>query len=827
MNEHYNPQTLEPTWQTRWEERQAYEVSDDASSTGYVLEMFPYPSGAMHMGHVRNYLIGDVIARYMRLQGTEVLHPMGWDALGLPAENAAIKDKQHPEKRTAENIKSFKNEMKRLGFSYQWSREISTADPSYYKWNQWFFLKMRERNLVYRRKASVNWCNDCHTVIANEQVVDGCCERCNGTVIIRQMPEWAIRITNYAERLLENLDQLIHWPTEVIKKQRNWIGKNEGVFFDFKVMNTDVTLRVFTTRPDTIFGCSYLGISADHPDIAAIVTEKHKQQTDRFIKDQTTQKTTRQHDRSDIPKEGVNTGAIAIHPMTGEKLPVWLANFVVSDYGTGAVMSVPAHDQRDMDFAQTYDLPIKAVIKPSDNQDTDIHNGVAFIDEGILVDSDSFTGLTSKQATAAIAQHVQKQNIGEPAVTFRQRDWGISRQRYWGTPIPIVYCDQCDPNHEGIAVPYEDLPVKLPDIDVEQVLTGRGEPPLAKVSSFLNTTCPLCKGPATREAETMDTFVDSAWYFARYLDPHNNDLPFTSDKANQWFPIDVYIGGPEHSTMHLLYCRFWMMVMNEMGLTTHQEPIKTLITQGIVNGPDGRKMSKRWGNVVSPSDIIKDYGTDAVRTFVMFAGPMDKDIKWSNEQVEGCHRFLHRLWRLAYNHRDSVSILSKQSVDHDLEIQRETHKTLKRVTTDFERHSFNTIIARCMELVNFLTARKLTHTDQEKNSIVEAIQLLAAMLFPIAPHITSEIATTYCSEHLLDLGKFPTYIQELTVDKHVNYTIQINGKRRGQVTAASDATEEDIKTLINDMSQITRYLEGTIIKTIFVPKKLINFVVKP
>ncbi|MFN7133292.1 MAG: leucine--tRNA ligase, partial [Myxococcales bacterium] len=600
VQERYEPKSIEPKWQDRWEAEGLFKLKGQGPKK-YVLEMFPYPSGRMHMGHVRNYLIGDVLARYYRMQGFDVLHPMGWDALGLPAENAAIKDQRHPAERTVENVAQFKAEMKSVGYSYEWDREINTSDPSYYRWNQWFFLKMREMGLVYRRMSRVNYCPGCATVIANEQVKDGVCERSGDAVVIKKMPEWAFRITRYSEDLLQGLDTLKEWPDRITVSQRNWIGKSEGVEIDFAVDGRDAALRVFTTRADTLFGVTYVVVAPDHPLMPKLVTPGTEAQVKAFAAEQ--EKKAGAQKRDEEPeKEGVFTGAYAVHPFTGAKVPIWAANFVVSDYGTGAVMSVPAHDQRDFEFAKKYGLPIRIVIQPKEGEKLASADALqaAYTEDGVMQDSAEFSGLSSEEGRQRIGQQLKEKGRGGPSVTYRQRDWGVSRQRYWGTPIPIVYCDKCDPENEGISVPYEQLPVKLPDIDVAKVLTGRGEPPLAKVPEFFHTTCPKCGGPARREAETMDTFVDSTWYYARYLSPQNEKLPVDPEVANRMLPVDVYVGGPEHATMHLLYFRFWTRVMKQMGLVPVDEPVKKLVTQGIVTGPDGRKMSTRWGNVVSP-----------------------------------------------------------------------------------------------------------------------------------------------------------------------------------------------------------------------------------
>ncbi len=827
MQERYEPQEIEPKWQDRWERERLFEAGRvPGRPKKYVLEMFPYPSGAMHMGHVRNYLIGDVIARVARMRGFDVLHPMGWDALGLPAENAAIKDKRHPAERTAENIQAFRAEMKRIGFSYDWTRELSTADPQYYRFNQWFFLKMRELGLVYKRRAAVNWCPGCNTVIANEQVKDGRCERSGDPVTIRRMPEWAFRITRYSERLLGNLDRLAEWPQQIVTLQRNWIGKSEGVELAFAVKGGASKIRVFTTRADTIHGCTYVVIAPDHPLLETIVPEEKRAAVKAFAEDQAKKAAARGRDE-EPPKEGVDTGARALHPFSGAELPVWAANFVVSDYGTGAVMSVPAHDQRDFEFAKAYGLPIRVVIRPEVGEAPDAAKlEAAFPDDGVLVDSGPHTGLTSEAARKAVGEAAAKGGFGGPAVTYRQRDWGVSRQRYWGTPIPIVYCERCDPEAEGISVPYEQLPVELPVIDVEKVLTGRGSAPLAKVPEWLHTTCPRCGGPARREAETMDTFVDSTWYYARYLDPKNRELPFGRGPAERWLPVDVYVGGPEHATMHLLYFRFWTMVMQELGLSPVDEPVKKLVTQGIVNGPDGRKMSKRWGNVISPSDIVKRHGADAARTFVMFAGPPEKDIDWSDEQVEGCARFLKRVWRLAWAHKAHAAVAHDGSFEgRALQIRKATHKALKRVTEDVEGLGFNTAIARAMELVNFLTPIEPAGAA-EQAAMAEAVRLLAVMLSPFAPHLAEEVSEAYGAKASLQATSWPAFDPALAADDSIKYAVQVNGKLRGELELPAAAAEAEVRAAAEADEKVKAHLAGKQVKkVVFVKGRLVNFVV--
>ncbi len=829
MEERYDPKSIEPKWQDRWEAEGLFRLKGRGEKR-YVLEMFPYPSGKMHMGHVRCYLIGDVLARYYRMKGYDVLHPMGWDALGLPAENAAIKDKRQPAERTRENVAHFKAEMKSVGYSYDWGRELNTSDPEYYRWNQWFFLKMREMGLVYRRMSRVNWCPGCATVIANEQVLkDGTCERSGDPVVIKRMPEWAFRITAFSERLLQDLDRLTEWPERVTSMQRNWIGKSEGAQIQFQIWGKDRALEVFTTRADTLFGVTYVVVAPDHPMMGDLVTAETAERVRAFAAEQE-RKAASQKNGEEPDKEGVFSGAHAVHPLTGAKVPVWAANFVVSDYGTGAVMSVPAHDQRDFEFAKKYGLPVKVVVQPAPGAGAPLSADqltAAYGDDGALAESAEFTGLGSAEARAQIAAALEQKKLGGKAVTYRQRDWGFSRQRYWGTPIPIVYCERCDPKHEGISVPYTDLPVRLPAIDVAKVLTGRGEPPLAKVPEFVQTSCPKCGGPARREVETMDTFVDSSWYFARYLSPRCESAPFEASEAKRMLPVDVYVGGPEHAVMHLLYFRFWTKVMHQMGLSQVDEPVRRLVTQGIVNGPDGRKMSKRWGNVVSPSEIVRRFGADAARTFVMFAGPPEKDIDWSDAQVEGCNRFLSRVWRLAYMHRAWASSTQLGGeTGQALAIRKAAHKALKQVTLDVERLSFNTAISRIMELVNFLTPLPAPANAAEQAASAEAVRLIAVMLSPFAPHLAEEIAQEYGAKQSLQAREWPGFDPALAAEDAVVYAVQVLGKLRGQVEVPVDATEEEVKAAALSDPKVASHLSGkTLRRVVFVPRRLINFVV--
>ena len=830
MNERYEPQEIEPKWQARWEKEEVFKAGRrPGAPKKYVLEMLPYPSGAMHMGHVRNYLLGDVYARYYRMRGHDVLHPMGWDALGLPAENAAIKDGIHPAIRTRDNIASFKREIGTLGYAYDWSTEVNTSDPEFYRWNQWFFIKLLEKGMVYRRFSKVNWCTSCLTVIANEQVKEGSCERCSSAVVEKEMPEWAFRITRYSEELLQGLDALTQWPERITSMQRNWIGRSEGAEVDFDVKGKEAKIRIFTTRIDTLHGCTYVVLAPDHPLVARVTTAKCKQDVEGFVARMAAiQKAERTAEAAE--KEGVFTGAFAVNPFTGQDVPVWIANFVLSDYGTGAVMSVPAHDERDFAFARKYGLPIQVVIQPAQGERLPPGDtlAAAFTEDGILEGSGEFSGLASAEARRRMARKVEQEGRGKATVTYRQRDWGFSRQRYWGTPIPIVYCEKCDPDRRGIPVPVEQLPVKLPEIDTQAVLTGKGEPPLAKVPSFVNATCPRCGGPARREVETMDTFVDSCWYYARYLSPHYEQAPFDPEAARRWLPVDIYVGGPEHAVMHLLYFRFWSRLMREMGLTPVDEPVTRLVTQGIVNGPDGRKMSKRWGNVVAPSAIVSKYGADTARTYVLFAGPPERDFDWSDDQVEGAHRFLKRVWTLAAQHHPKVA-----GARHDgpyegkaLDIRRAAHKAVKRVTEAIERLSFNTAIAGIMEFVNALYAAEKVETDAERAAMAEAIGLLTFILTPFAPHISDEIAQAYGRSVPLVNQPWPTFDPALVVDEMLPYAVQVNGKLRGEVRVPAASGEAEVRAAAEADERVKASLAGKQLrKVVFVPRRLINFVV--
>jgi leucyl-tRNA synthetase len=828
MNERYEPQSIESRWQERWERAGIFRAgSRPGAPKKYVLEMFPYPSGAMHMGHGRVYTIGDALARYLRMRGNDVLHPIGFDALGLPAENAAIKDGRHPAERTRENIVSFRAEMKSLGYGFDWDREVVTADPEYYRWNQWFFVKMLERGIVYRRQGKANWCTGCQTVIANEQVVDDHCERCESPVLEKVIPEWAFRITAFAQDLLDGLDTLKEWPDRITTMQRNWIGKSEGAEVDFAVVGSPERIKVFTTRVDTIFGCTYVVLAPEHPLVAKVTAPAQKADVDAFVaRMRKTDAAARTGEGA--PKEGVFTGAQAVNPYTGEAVPVWIANFVLAEYGTGAVMSVPAHDQRDFEFARTYGLPVRVVIQPASGERLPPGDALAAAttDDGVLDASGAFTGLPSAEARRAMSALAQEKGFGQPTVRWHLRDWGFSRQRYWGTPIPIIYCEE----HGTVPVPEKDLPVVLPE---EAIITGTGEPPLAKVAAFVNTTCPICGKPARREVETMDTFVDSSWYYARYLSPKDATRPFDPEAARRWLPVDVYVGGPEHAVMHLLYFRFWHRVMRQLGLVAEDEPARRLVTQGIVNGPDGRKMSKRWGNVVAPGPMVRKYGADTLRLFILFAAPPEKDIDWSDEQVDGLFRFIARVWRIFHAREASFTApdaaLAQASGDF-LELRRKTHRTIQRVTDGFEKDlKFNTGIAALMELVNALYALDPA-TDADRAAVREALVAVATLLSPFAPHVAEElwheVQGPAARDRLLAAEPWPAFDPALVVADTVTIAVQVNGKLSGEVQAAVAATEADVRALAEADDRVKVHLSGkSIRKVVFVPKRLMNFVV--
>ena len=807
----YQPHEIEPKWQAYWERAGVYRAqTSDRKPKYYVLEMLPYPSGVLHMGHVRNYSIGDALARYKRMQGFRVLHPMGWDSFGLPAENAAIKNKRDPHEWTHANIDAMKRQLKTFGFSYDWEREISSCDSSYYRWNQWFFLRMWEKGLAYLRKAAVNWCPDCATVLANEQVVAGCCWRHEDTPVQQQEREqWFFRTTAYADELLDALEGLRGgWPDRVLTMQRNWIGRSTGTEADFAVEGSGESIRVFTTRVDTIFGATCVILAPLHPLVGEFGFAERGQEM-------ATAAATKSPD--DLEKEGFFTGRYAVNPYSGERVPIWVGNFVVMTYGTGAIMAVPAHDQRDFEFCRKHGIPVVPVIRPADGElASEDRMSEAFAGYGVVENSGPFSGLSSADAIERMSDFAEKRGFGKAAVTFRLRDWGVSRQRYWGTPIPMIRCASCG----VVPVPDGQLPVLLPH-SVE--LTGRGESPLRSCPEFTRAECPRCGADAERESDTMDTFVDSSWYFYRYTDPRNAAAPYDPAVAGSWFPIDQYIGGVEHAVLHLIYCRFFTKVMRDLGLIDWDEPATRLFTQGMVVR-NGRKMSKNLGNVVSPEDLVEKYGSDTARMFSLFAAPPDRDLDWQDEGVEGMWRFLSRVHRLvARNARPQAPASSEFKSAADRSVLRKLHQTFARVTADFEtRWHFNTSIASIMELTNELHAHEAALSD---GVMQEALQGLALLLSPFAPHLAEELWSVLGRDGPILDAPWPRSDEDLAREDSVQIVIQINGKLRDRLTVPKGLPKHQLSERARETERIRSLLEGkTVRKVIEVPDRLVNFV---
>jgi leucyl-tRNA synthetase len=830
----YEPQRIEPKWQKVWQEQRAFEaVEDPAREKYYLLEMLPYPSGTLHMGHMRNYTIGDAVARYKRMWGLNVLHPIGWDAFGLPAENAAIKRGIAPREWTNANIAQMKAVCQRFGFSYDWRREISTCEPEYYRWNQWFFLRMLERGLAYRKRSRVNWCPQCQTVLANEQVIDGYCWQ-HDTVHVeaKEIEQWFLRITQYSDALLEGIEELAGtWPERVVIQQRNWIGKSRGARIRFAVAQMEGTaLEVFTTRIDTIYGAAAVILSPNHPLVESMLQGVPGYGAMESQLKVMRQKSTKLADIATAEKEGFFTGRFAVNPFSGEHLPIWVANFVLAEYGTGAVMCVPAHDQRDYEFAEKYHLQVRIVIQPLEGSPLRLDRmNEAYTEYGRLVDSGPYTGLTSEEALEKMAADAKAKGVGEAQTTYRLKDWGISRQRYWGTPIPVVYCQK-----DGIVpVPDDRLPVLLPE---NVTLTGQGQSPLASVPEFVNTTCPKCGGPARRETDTMDTFIDSSWYFYRYTDPHDDRAPFEKEKARYWFQIDQYIGGVEHAILHLIYSRFFCKVMRDLGLVNHGEPIKRLFSQGMVL-KDGAKMSKSKGNVVGAIEMADKYGCDTGRMYTLFAAPPERDLEWSEQGIEGCSRFLNKIYRLIARHAErlrpvQVELVTKtdltSATPKEKTLVRKTHQTLKRVTNDFEsRWHFNTSIALIMELANELQAQEPLDVDLSPIILKRILDVLVLMLSPITPHIAEELWEMLGNSGGIARAKWPRYREDLTREEQFEVVIQINGRLRGKILVEDGMGEDEtVDRALND-PRISVLLNGKdVAKTVVVPRKLVNIVLR-
>ncbi len=819
MNEDYQPHEIEAEVQARWQQSDTFKaVEDESREKFYCLSMFPYPSGRLHMGHVRNYTIGDVISRYQRMQGKNVMQPMGWDAFGLPAENAALKNKVPPAKWTYENINYMRGQLQRLGFAYDWNRELATCTPEYYKWEQWLFTRLFEKGLVYKKKSIVNWDPVDQTVLANEQVIDGRGWRSGELVERREISQWFLKITQYADELLECVKQLEGWPEQVQVMQQNWIGRSEGLQFSFDVEGGLPSMQVYTTRPDTLMGVSYVAIAPEHE--LAEIAAKDNSAAASFI-EKCKQRKVAEAEINSAEKEGVATGLFALHPITGEKLPIWIANFVLIEYGTGAVMSVPAHDQRDWEFARKYDLPIRQVIFPKEASQQDDVSEQAFTDKGVLKESGEWDGLSSEQAFIAISEKIEADKRGERSVNFRLRDWGISRQRYWGCPIPMIYCDDCG----AVAVPESDLPVKLPE-DVE--VTGAGSP-LGTMSEFVDVACPKCGQPAKRETDTFDTFFESSWYYARYCSVDNKDK-MLDERANYWLPVDQYVGGIEHAVLHLLYARFFHKLMRDEGLISSDEPFTNLLTQGMVL-KDGTKMSKSKGNTVDPEQLIEKFGADTVRLFTMFAAPPDNSLEWIDTGVDGSARFLKKLWRFVYQYlqtdASSEAVINQAELNAaQKELRNKIHSTIKKVSDDIgRRYTFNTAIAANMELLNDLSSLK-QQDENDRAVIREGIEAIVLMLSPIVPHICSDLWGSLGHINDIESQPWPQHDEQALVRDTLELMVQVNGKLRDKINIAADADDELIKTTALNSEKIQNHVKQQPVKKIIVVKgRLVNIVV--
>ncbi len=823
MNEKYNFKEIESKWQKHWKENDSFKTDiDESKEKYYVLEMFPYPSGKLHMGHVRNYSIGDVIARCKAMQGFNVLHPMGFDSFGLPAENAAIKHGVEPSKWTWDNIHEMEAQLDQLGLAYDWDREVQTCNPDYYKWMQWIFIQFYNKDLAYKKENPVNWCPSCQTVLANEQVVDGCCERCKSPVGKKNLSQWYFKITDYADRLLNNLDKLEGWPNKVKVMQKNWIGKSIGAEIDFTIDETDKLLKVFTTRADTLFGVTYMVMAPEHPYVMDLVKGTEYEAPVLAYLDKVQHMNDIERTSTTNEKTGVFIGKYAVNPVNGKKVPIFISDYVLMGYGTGAIMAVPAHDQRDFDFAKKFDLEIIPVVD-SNNPEIDVHDlKEAFAAEGTMINSGKFDGMNNQEAIGAVIEWLSEEGIGKKTVNYRLRDWLISRQRYWGTPIPMIYCEECGwvPEKE------ENLPVLLPT-DVE--FTGKGESPLTTSKTFGKCTCPKCGKEARREMDTMDTFLDSSWYFLRYCDPKNQEIAFAKDKVDYWMDVDQYIGGVEHAILHLMYARFFQMALYDLGLTKHEEPFKNLLTQGMVN-KDGKKMSKSLGNVVSPEEIINKYGADTARLFILFAAPPERELDWSDAGVEGSYRFLNRVYRLVYDFTQNYQGTGgayEIKTDADKELNYVLNTTIKKVTDDVGgRFSFNTAISSIMELVNALYRYKELE-DANQDFMKKAIDTLVIILSPFTPHICEEMWQTLDGTKTLTEVSWPAYDEAALVKDMVEIVVQVNGKLKEKLNVANNLTREELeKTALSD-DKVKALTEGkNVVKVIAVPNKLVNIVIK-
>lgn len=829
MKDGYPFREIERKWQQIWEEKKAFEVTENRGKEKYYcLEMYPYPSGYIHMGHVRNYSIGDVISRFRMMQGFNVLHPIGWDALGMPAENAAISHGIHPQKWTFDNITHMKKQLKRLGFSYDWAREVNTCLPEYYKWNQWIFLKMFEQGLAYRKKSWVNWCPRCQTVLANEQAAGEQCWRCDSRVEQKEMDHWFLKITDYAKELLSGHDLLQKWPDHVLQMQKNWIGESQGVLLSFLLENSVRKIDVFTTRIDTIYGATFLLLSPEHPFCQELIADSPDRKNLQEWIDRTIRESRMRRRPGEEEKEGVNTGKYALNPFSRERIPVWIANYVLMDYGTGAVMAVPAHDQRDFEFAQKYGLEIRTVIVPDKSSGFEEPLDEAFENHGVLTRSGQFSRLTSKEAMEKMTLFAEQNDLGRASTIYRLRDWGISRQRYWGTPIPIIYCQKCG----IVGVPYEDLPVELP---FEVKFTGEEGSPLEKVPAFVDTSCPRCQGKAKRETDTMDTFFDSSWYFFRYTSPHEKGEPFLRGAAAYWLPVDLYIGGVEHAILHLIYARFFTKFLRDLGYTPSAEPFPHYLAQGMVT-KDGAAMSKSRGNVVDPDEMIEEYGADSLRLFILFASPPEKEFAWTEEALEGCFRFLNRIWFLIVENKN---LFNKEEVHSGVSVEglseqgrallKKTHQTIRRVSDDIEkRFHLNTAVSSIMELYNQTKKVKedLEKSDEGERMLRLAIESLILLLSPFTPHLCEELWEMTGHTGLLANHPWPKYDPDMAKEEKVTVVVQVNGRLRERFEAPADISQEEMKAEALGLERIKTLIMGKEIrKVICIENKLVNIVV--
>ena len=874
MDEKYFAKKVEAKWQKKWDENADFEATIDADRPKfYQLEMLPYPSGNLHMGHVRNYSVGDAVAWFKRLLGFNVLHPFGWDSFGQPAEDAAVKRGVNPREWTEQNIKAMRGQLERMGFSYDWSRQMAAHRPDYYKFDQWFFLKMYEMGLAYKRMTQVNWCEHDQATLSNEQASGGICWRCGNPVTKKSLAQWFLKTTEYADQLLDDLDEIeAGWAQNVVKRQRDWIGRSEGAFVDFNVKDSSVVednhIRIFTTRIDTIYGANAVVVAAEHPVIVEHLSKFSNEVLEKIQQIRAEKLNPTDHETEAV-KDGIDTGLKAMNPFSGEELPVWVGNYVLMEYGTGAVMSVPAHDERDFDFAQKFGLPIRTVIEPQDRRGAEDGNSQAFTDYGVLVNSGEWSDKASERAIKEMTEHAAEKGFGEAATTYKIRDWGISRQRFWGSPIPIVYCEKCGTVPEK----YENLPIRLPEI---APFTGTGESPLAKVPEFVEATCPNCDGPARRETDTMDTFVDSSWYYYRYTDPHNDSLPVEAEIADFWTPVDQYIGGDDHAVMHLIYARFWTKVMRDLGIVKFDEPFRRLLTQGMVVGetffddssgkrvyfpPDqvkverdskGRitsatgssgslkhaieRMSKSKGNGVDPDEMVEIYGADATRLFVLFAAPVENELVWHESGIEGAVRFLQRVWRFVYKWHDVLSkpsLVTAEPSEAARKLRRKTHQTIKRVQDALETLQFNTPVAAMMELSNALYDLHIepeAATPDERDAVREAVTSLVLMLTPFAPHVSEELYSVVVGNDegmLANNARFPTYNPELARAEEIEIAVQVNGKLRSRIFAAPDAQNAELEAMALADSKVREHINAKeIVKVVVVPKRLVNVVVR-